>query len=269
MRTHYLTTLLNPAVLLLGLALLASPVAYAEGTPDGETPAEEDICTKWGFTGKVQGLCKAFCEAMDCDSSTPQASERACGRVLDNIMGALGDTPFPTCQDVDGDGVPNGLDNCVDFPNPGQEDADGNGVGDECDSVPCPCEGLSHQNPDQLTDPVTWGSVFQTSNCWKGLVPPGQDILTLSQGIDPHNPGPNDTGAGRLTVTLARTFPAACIVEWAGQTRNEGCGPNAPCELIVPLSLEEADACVDSLEAIALEDGVDVSAVVAPTRCIP
>ncbi|MBW2692090.1 MAG: hypothetical protein JRE57_05590 [Deltaproteobacteria bacterium] len=68
-------------------------------------PAVEDICTKWGFSGNVNGLCNVYCEAMGCDSANPQASDQACNRVLDKNVVALGDTPFPTCQDVDDDGV--------------------------------------------------------------------------------------------------------------------------------------------------------------------
>jgi hypothetical protein len=36
--------------------------------------------------------------------------------------------------DVDGDGVPNGSDNCPYVANPLQQDSDNNGVGDPCDS---------------------------------------------------------------------------------------------------------------------------------------
>ena len=56
MRAHRLAPPLTPAVLLLGLVMLATSVAYAQGTPDGETPAAEDICTLWGFTGNDQRL---------------------------------------------------------------------------------------------------------------------------------------------------------------------------------------------------------------------
>jgi hypothetical protein len=38
--------------------------------------------------------------------------------------------------DSDGDGVPDGVDNCPTTPNPDQRDTDGDGVGDECDATP-------------------------------------------------------------------------------------------------------------------------------------
>ena len=36
-------------------------------------------------------------------------------------------------QDLDGDGVPNGRDNCRDVPNPDQRDSNGDGYGNVCD----------------------------------------------------------------------------------------------------------------------------------------
>lgn len=153
----------------------AEIAANGGGTADGLTPAVEDICTKWGFQGKVNGLCNAYCEAMDCDTAAPQASPQACTRVYDKIIGALGDAPFPTCNDEDNDGIPSGVDNCPQTFNQGQEDADGDGIGDACDNCPttinpdqldangngigdvceeatatCPCKGLTYEG-------VVWG----------------------------------------------------------------------------------------------------------------
>jgi hypothetical protein len=118
------------------IAEMEASMAGGAGTPDGLTPAVEDICTKWGFSGTTNGLCNAYCEAMDCDDANPQASEEACTRVFDKIILGLDGTPFPTCNDSDNDGVPNGLDNCPDVANEDQADADGEGVGDACDNCP-------------------------------------------------------------------------------------------------------------------------------------
>ena len=113
------------------------------GTADGLTPAVEDICTKWGFTGKVNGLCNAYCEAMDCDSAEPRASLKACTQMYEKIVGSLEGYPFPSCQDLDYDGVPNSVDNCPHVGNADQADGDEDGIGDACDNCP------DLINPDQ------------------------------------------------------------------------------------------------------------------------
>ena len=59
------------------LIAAAEAIGGGGGTPDGLTPAAEDICTKWGFSGSVKGLCNAYCEAMDCDSEDANASSDA------------------------------------------------------------------------------------------------------------------------------------------------------------------------------------------------
>lgn len=65
-------------------------------------------------------------------------------------------------RDGDGDGIPDGLDNCPELENPGQEDADGDGIGDVCD--PCPrhhdpaalpgiCRPVTEPSPDRAGAP--------------------------------------------------------------------------------------------------------------------
>lgn len=72
---------------LLGLCLLtgaaAAQTAFFEsqgghnlGTPDGVPPSGESACD--GLEGAAHGLCTSYCEAMDCDSAAPNASEQAC-----------------------------------------------------------------------------------------------------------------------------------------------------------------------------------------------
>jgi len=66
----------------IAATLLFAGPAFAK-TPDGFPPSEEDICD--AFSGAAFGLCNAYCEAMDCDSENPHASERACNKVLENF----------------------------------------------------------------------------------------------------------------------------------------------------------------------------------------
>ena len=68
-------------------------------TADGETPAQETVCDDAGFTGAAWGLCNAYCEAMDCDHETPQASARACEQVLANFH-RLTNGEDPPCESL-------------------------------------------------------------------------------------------------------------------------------------------------------------------------
>jgi len=215
------------ACLTFGLAL-ALPLAALAQTADEVTPAEEDICSKWGFTGKINGLCNAYCEAMDCDSAEPQASEQACTRVLGKIEAALGETPFPTCEDVDDDGVPNGLDNCPDDPNADQADADGDGVGDACEAVTCPCvdvwdgppyaddvdvfTGTPAVLPDVLESTAcTFNNVPQQDTAILVSTPPGYLFVALKitdlGGIDRCSAGADIGGFALLETPIGSLFP--------------------------------------------------------------
>jgi hypothetical protein len=82
-----------------GLALSSAAIAK---TPDGRTPAQESVCSE--LSGAAFGLCNAYCEALDCDSVAPKASDRACDRVLANFN-RVSDDPLPClcpCWDANG-----------------------------------------------------------------------------------------------------------------------------------------------------------------------
>ena len=75
----------------LGFLTIGTGTARAS-TPDGQTPSEETVCD--GQSGAAYGLCNAYCEAMDCDSPSPQASPTACSRVRNNYQRITGQ-PLP------------------------------------------------------------------------------------------------------------------------------------------------------------------------------
>ena len=85
----------------------------------------QDACE--GQTGAAFGLCNAYCEAMDCDSDDPQASDQACVHVLDNFVKLTG-TEIPPCSG----GLPQQGESCVDSI-PGYQFNQGEGLPYGCD----------------------------------------------------------------------------------------------------------------------------------------
>jgi hypothetical protein len=70
---------------LMLVILIALPLTLASQA------ADSTICD--GTAGAAYGLCTAYCEAMDCESDNPQASEIACERVYSNYSKITGGVP--------------------------------------------------------------------------------------------------------------------------------------------------------------------------------
>ncbi len=87
---------------LVGSCIVALALAK---TPDGQTPAEELVCSN--LTGAAFGLCNAYCEAQDCDVH-PRPS---CERLRKNFEKITGSDVFP-CDPQCGDGVLNPGEEC-------------------------------------------------------------------------------------------------------------------------------------------------------------
>jgi hypothetical protein len=104
-----LILLFGVVLLIMSLGVVSS--AQAKKTPDGQTPAEESVCD--GEVGAAFGLCNAYCEAMDCESSHPHASKKACKKVRNLYIKVTGfDLPcaIPAIPEDNAQTCCNGLD---------------------------------------------------------------------------------------------------------------------------------------------------------------
>lgn len=74
----------------------AFPVAAFAGTPDGQTPAQEDVCG--AFSGMAYGQCVSYCESRDCDDPRVHAADRSC-EVTEAKFTKLTGVPMPCKND--------------------------------------------------------------------------------------------------------------------------------------------------------------------------
>jgi len=104
----------------------------------------------------------------------------------------LGDTGT---SDLDGDGVPDDLDNCPTTPNADQADSDGDGVGDACDNKPpiAVCQNVTRSADSGCQATVAASEVNN------GSTDPEGDPLSFS--LNPAGPYPLGTTMVTLTVT--------------------------------------------------------------------
>ncbi len=89
------------SVVVATVVLIVTP-ALAQ-TTDGQTPSREMVCD--GLSEAAFGLCTEYCEAMDCDDTSPLASATACAGVFNEFIGIAGVAPpclsFSVCPCFD------------------------------------------------------------------------------------------------------------------------------------------------------------------------
>ena len=89
----------NAVMMALAVGVMGTPalaLAFGDGTPDEQPPAEEVVCDPAaGLRGAAYGLCVAYCEANDCEI---QPDKHACDVLSANFTRITGDDHIP-CTD--------------------------------------------------------------------------------------------------------------------------------------------------------------------------
>ncbi len=174
-------TILNSTLLAVAVALTwATPVA-AQGRGSNNP---ECLGTRCGAPNTEGGGCSCGCGCSVWVAFTDD------GRTLSYT------------DDTDGDGVPDGFDNCPFVPNRDQLDSDGDGVGDKCDNCPFVANRSQHDiNANGIgdeCDPDMDGDGIRNEDDICPRIPnPGQEWVTAY-------------GQGGVLIRS----PAACTNDW-------------------------------------------------------
>ena len=172
--------------------------------------------------------------------------------------------------DVDGDGVPDVMDNCPGVPNPEQLDADGNGVGDVCEGcLPRPetCNGLDDNCDGQVDEGVCaqcdGGGGPPCNGCPAGTVVPAGWICAPSGAFTMGSPAAEvgrSVNETRHQVTLTHAFLLKATettqAEWFAVMGNRPsyfsqCGDTCPVERV---SWYDA---AEYLDRLSVAEGLD------------
>jgi hypothetical protein len=227
---------------------------------DDVTALSGDVCRDAGLPRGAQGLCRVYCDVLDCTGNGPGRACDRTGAIFERRTGG----PPPCELDGDGDGIEDDLDNCPDDPNADQADGDGDGFGDACDN--CPDDSNPGQE-DSFGDPDV-GDVCDCP-CFSGADVAGL-IETLSDASTYENLRCVDDRPEVKPLTFVsaqRTDGAPCASEAAECsaiaaefTEDNSCQLNEPAPAAQVLAGEISDAqreaCRGGILSAALNAGL-------------
>jgi hypothetical protein len=135
--TRSLFLVVGRSILWEDLAVAGGDEAYPQAIP--VSLSHSDVSGDWSGPGTGNSsVDPAFCDAANGDFHLQQGSYLSTYPFNDgNPIGAFGAgcVEIP-CDDIDGDGICDEEDNCLEYANADQTDTDGDGIGDVCDNCP-------------------------------------------------------------------------------------------------------------------------------------
>jgi hypothetical protein len=181
----------------------------------------------------------------------------------------------PSGDDIDGDGVPNGEDNCPDDPNPNQADADGDGRGDICDSCgvanpglqPCTLPIQAVRNPSHPNHPAE-GSVVMLKDLYVTALRPNtgtsRGFYAQDASLQPFSGVFVYTGSQAPTVVVGnRVEVTGTTTEFFGLTELTGVRvtvldasttlPFSPIVIANPATIATGGTAAEGYESMLLE----------------
>ncbi len=182
--------------------------------------------------------------------------------VASSVGGEMMAAPAPLVMgsallaDGDGDGVPDGADNCAADPNPDQSDVDSSGLGDVCDL--CPDDPLDQCDPDRSAA-VSIGEEGGTV-----VTPDGSVVLILPPGAvgEPTSVSITDDGMG--TLFDVGTTQGTMVALFQVRVQPSGLPLEAPATLTLSWADTNGDGLVDGTlagedELMVIKDGAPIT----------